>query len=144
LARLLLGCLQRERPKSPWQNSDEDKGKDKIRIAEKKISVYTSNTSGDVAVRDKEIARNTYEEYKLLYGGNIQGLCEKLAKTIQSKIGGTKTAGYITWYGGSCRRSHWWIEKNGIVIDPMGDDRLGDELGYTHEKIHQDDSVLYD
>ncbi|MHB8172738.1 MAG: hypothetical protein ACYDG6_14610 [Thermincolia bacterium] len=91
---------------------------------------------------DKEIAESVYEGYKGLYGDNIQGLCGQLAKSIQSQIGGIITAGYIIWYGGSCRRSHWWVEKNGIVIDPMGDDRVGQEIGYDHEKVHQDINIF--
>lgn len=87
---------------------------------------------------DKEIAEMVYESYKGIYGNNIQGLCGQLAKDIQLQIGGTITAGYLTWYSGSCKRSHWWVEKDGEVIDPMGDDRIGGEIEYGHEKIHQD------
>ncbi len=87
---------------------------------------------------NRKIAETIYEGYKGMYGENIQGLCVQLAKVIQSQIGGNVTAGYITWYGGSCKRSHWWVEKDGEIIDPMGDDRLGEEIGYNHEKVHQD------
>ena len=91
---------------------------------------------------DYVIAQEIYERYKDMYGSNTQGLCAYIAKDIINAIGGIPTAGYITWFGGSCRREHWWVEKNGLIIDPMGDDRLGNEVGYRHEKVHQDLGVF--
>jgi len=44
-------------------------------------------------------------------------------------------AGELTWYGGTCRRTHWWVEKDGQVVDPMGDDFLRSELQPAASKL---------
>lgn len=79
-----------------------------------------------------------YEKYKSEYGSEMQGCCLLLADEISKSIGGEIVAGYLTWYGGSCRRSHWWVEKDGNVIDPMGDDLLSYEQATGREEAHRD------
>ena len=83
-----------------------------------------------------EIVNQIYEKYKCIYN-NTQGLCAVIAKHIIDTIGGEPVAGYLTWYGGSCRRSHWWVEKDGITIDPMGDDLLECEEAIGREEINR-------
>jgi hypothetical protein len=82
------------------------------------------------------IASQIYEEYRKRFD-STQGLCAVIAKEIIDIIGGEPVAGYLTWYGGSCRRSHWWVEKDGEIIDPMGDDFLKDEEAIGREEIHR-------
>lgn len=81
-----------------------------------------------------------YAKYQRKYGRELQGCCLLLADEIQRAIGGEIVAGYLTWYGGSCRRSHWWVEKDGAVIDPMGDEILSYEDAPGREEAHRDES----
>jgi len=77
-----------------------------------------------------------YENYKTIYG-NTQGLCAVIANAIIKSISGEPVAGYLTWYGGSCKRSHWWVEKDGLIIDPMGDDLLKHEEFIGREEVNR-------
>lgn len=61
-----------------------------------------------------------FRRYHRHYDGEVQGCCLVIADEIQRMIGGEIVAGYIEIYGGTSRRSHWWVEKNGERIDPMG------------------------
>lgn len=61
-----------------------------------------------------------YEKYRNAYGNNTQGCCLLIADEIQQLIGGEGVTGEITWYGGVSGRTHWWVEKDGVVIDPYG------------------------
>lgn len=81
-----------------------------------------------------QIAIQIYERYKRRFDNNTQGLCAVIAKEIIDIIGGEPVAGYLTWYGGSCRRSHWWVEKDGEIIDPMGNDLLKNEVAIGREE----------
>lgn len=84
------------------------------------------------------IANMIFEKYRDRYDGETQGLCLLIADEIAKLVGGTLVAGYLTWYNGSCRREHWWVEKDGITIDPMGDDLLKHERATGREVIHKD------
>ena len=75
-----------------------------------------------------------YEKYKNLYGFP-QGLCFNIAKEIQSFLGGEIVAGYLCFSGG--QREHWWLERNGEIIDPMSDElKLTDN--HYHFEVHRD------
>jgi len=93
------------------------------------------------------IGEEIYLRYKTSYqSDNLQGCCLVIADDIRQETGGIATAGMLTWYGGSCSRSHWWIEKDGEFIDPMGDRLLEYEqhTGRIIEHQNQDtfDSLL--
>lgn len=75
-----------------------------------------------------EMVQEIHAKYAAAYGSNLQGCCPLIADEIQRAIGGQVVAGELTWYGGSCRRTHWWVEKDGQVVDPMGDDFLRIEV----------------
>ncbi len=79
-----------------------------------------------------------HEKYASHYNGETQGVCPLIADEIQRAIGGEVVAGELTWYGGSCRRTHWWVEKDGQVIDPMGDALLAYEVAPGREEAHRD------
>lgn len=87
-----------------------------------------------------------HERYKAAYGSNLQGCCLLIADEIQQTVGGEVVAGELTWYGGSCRRTHWWVEKDGQTIDPMGDEFLSTEEYTGRREAHRNrtifDSVL--
>lgn len=84
----------------------------------------------------------TFEKYRAKYGDNLQGCCLLIADEIQRAIGGDVVAGELTWYGGSCRRTHWWVEKDGQTIDPMGDAFLASEEYPGRERIHADRAIF--
>lgn len=97
---------------------------------------YTTTTGDPVAVQD------IYAKYVATYGSKLQGCCPLIADEIQRAIGGDVVAGELTWYGGSCRRTHWWVEKDGKVIDPMGEDFLRDEVATGRSEAHRDRATL--
>jgi hypothetical protein len=78
-----------------------------------------------------------FRKYHDAYNGETQGCCPLIADEIQRAIGGEVVAGELTWYGGSCRRTHWWVVKDGTVIDPMGDYLLSFEEGTGREEAHR-------
>jgi hypothetical protein len=57
--------------------------------------------------------QDIHAKYTAAYGSNLQGCCPLIADEIQRAVGGDVVAGELTWYGGSCRRTHWWVEKDG-------------------------------
>lgn len=83
-----------------------------------------------------------FEKYKAAYGENLQGCCLLIADEIAAITGGKVVAGELTWYGGSCRRGHWWVEKDGQVIDPMGDEVLSHEEYTGRVEVHRDRSIF--
>ncbi len=85
------------------------------------------------------ITLQVWEKYRDAYDGNAQGCCLLIADEIQRAIGGHVVAGELTWYGGSCRRTHWWVEKDGEVLDPMGDYLLSFEEAPGREEVHRDE-----
>lgn len=84
-----------------------------------------------------------YQKYVQAYNSEIQGCCLLIADEIQKQIGGDVVAGELTWYGGSCRRTHWWVEKDGRIIDPMGDEFLRHEE-YTGRLEHHRDRTIFE
>ena len=87
-------------------------------------------------------AKDVFEKYRAKYGANLQGCCLLIADEIVREIGGEVVAGELTWYGGSCRRTHWWVEKDGKTIDPMGDDFLASEEYPDRVAIHRDAEIF--
>ena len=88
--------------------------------------------------RVKEVARLVFERYRAAYGDEMKGCCPLIADEIQRRVGGEVVAGELTWFGGSCRRTHWWVEVNGVTLDPMGDWFLASEVAPGREEHHRD------
>jgi hypothetical protein len=82
-------------------------------------------------------AEAIFRRYLKHYDGEVQGCCPVIADEIQRAIGGEVVAGELTWFGGSCRRTHWWVEKDGQVIDPMGDWFLEREIAPGRDEHHR-------
>lgn len=94
-------------------------------------------------MNDIDVVDSIYQRYCARYGANeLQGCCLLIADEIQGAIGGECVAGYLKWYGGSCSRSHWWVEKDGVVFDPMGDELLKWEVGTSREEEHRDRCIF--
>lgn len=91
---------------------------------------------------DWVIAKNVFYKYHEHYSGETQGCCLLIADEIQRAIGGEVVAGELTWYGGSCRRTHWWVVKDGKVIDPMGDYLLSFEEWPGRYEHHRDRAMF--
>ena len=89
-----------------------------------------------------ETVQDIHAKYAAAYGSNLQGCCPLIADEIHRAIGGEVVAGELTWYGGSCRRTHWWVEKDGQVVDPMGDDFLLGEVATGRSEAHRDRATL--
>jgi hypothetical protein len=90
----------------------------------------------DADRRDEEISEAVYQKYNSHYDGEIQGCCMLIADEIAEQVNGIRTAGYLLWSGG--QRSHWWVEKQGKVFDPMGDELLKQERAGRRKIEHQD------
>lgn len=88
------------------------------------------------------VATDIHLKYFRRYDGDVQGCCPLIADEIQQAIGGEVVAGELTWYGGSCRRTHWWVEKDGQTIDPMGDWLLRHEEYPGREEKHRDRAIF--
>jgi hypothetical protein len=75
---------------------------------------------------DKERVNNIFTHLRDKCGGSVldmQGACAILAMHIYLVCNCTEQniiGGYLTSSTG-WRRAHWWIEKGGIVYDPIGD-----------------------
>lgn len=89
-----------------------------------------------------EIAASIVARYEARYRGEIQGCCPVIADEIASATGGVVVAGWLTWYGGSCRRSHWWVDLDGVVLDPWGERFLAGEEYAQREEAHRDRAVF--
>lgn len=83
-----------------------------------------------------------HKRYTDRYGWNLQGCCLLIADEIRRAVGGEVVAGELTWYGGSCRRTHWWIEKDGEVLDPMGDEFIAYETAAERVEHHRDSGMF--
>jgi hypothetical protein len=83
-----------------------------------------------------------FEKYRGAYGNHLQGCCLLLADEIQRAVGGDVVAGELTWLGGACRRTHWWVEKDGAIIDPMGDYVLSFEDYPGRREVHRDKTIF--
>jgi len=71
-------------------------------------------------------------------GGEMQGACAVVAMEVYFCLDCEDkcvVGGYLTSATG-WRRAHWWIEKNGIVYDPMGEE-YKNEPGFKREVAHR-------
>ena len=83
-----------------------------------------------------------YLKYHTHYDGEIQGCCPLIADEIQREVGGDVVAGEITFYGGSVRRTHWWVEKDGVTLDPMGDAMMDPRDFPERVEVHRDRAIF--
>ncbi len=83
---------------------------------------------------DIKIAQEIYDNYHKAFDGDVQGACIIITDEIRHAINGTPVAGFLCMYG--IERPHWWIEKNGVTIDPMGD-RYKDEINFHRKEAHR-------
>ena len=88
------------------------------------------------------IAGQIYSKYHTAYSGETQGCCLLIADEIQSAVGGICVAGYLTWNGGACKRSHWWVDSDGQLLDPMGDNLLSFEEFPGRTEEHRDQNAF--
>lgn len=90
---------------------------------------------------DSELASAAFRKISDRFGGEVQGACAIIAMHIWSELVAygepepVVIAGYLTSATG-WRRSHWWIEKDGITYDPMGDE-YRNEPGFKREIAHR-------
>lgn len=91
---------------------------------------------------DTELANRVFQIFSEKLHGEVQGACAVIAMNIWSELVAHEDSsdpivigGYLTSATG-WRRAHWWIEKNGITYDPMGDEYRG-EPGFAREVAHR-------
>ena len=87
-----------------------------------------------------ERAKTIYGAYVRAYHGEIQGCCPVIADDIINQIGGVPVAGYLIL--GGTTRTHWWVDMDGVVLDPMGDDYLSYETYGARQEEHRDRSIF--
>lgn len=81
--------------------------------------------------REKDIVESLYAAYRSIYGFP-QGKCEEIARAIKNSIGGEMVGGILI-INHAVHRTHWWVERNGEIIDPMTDElKETDTVGYAH------------
>lgn len=89
------------------------------------------------------VARAVHQKYVRHYDGEIQGCCPLIADEIQREVGGEVVAGEITFYGGTQRRTHWWVDLGGVTLDPMGDDMMSCPEDFAERiEVHRDRSIF--
>ncbi len=90
---------------------------------------------------DAERANNIFHIFSEKLNGEVQGACAVIAMNIWAELvkagdpDPIVIGGYLTSATG-WRRSHWWIEKNGITYDPMGKEYIN-EPGFKREIAHK-------
>lgn len=120
-----------------------DRGTDRWEWVEYDAAAYADGSGGRrLSARELLAVSGVVEKYRLAYGGDLQGLCLVVADEVRKVVGGQVVAGYLCWYGGSCRRSHWWVEAHGAVVDPIGDEFLEAEVATWREEVHRDAGVF--
>lgn len=88
---------------------------------------------------DKNIVDFIYLKYKTFYGFP-QGYCGQIAEEIQSKIGGDIVAGLLRF--NTHHRQHWWVDLDGVIIDPMSDELMLTD-NHMHQEVHRDLTLKY-
>ncbi len=83
---------------------------------------------------DRQTATKIFHKYHSAFDGDVQGACIVIADEIRKAIGGDCVAGYLCMCG--IERSHWWVEKDGRVYDPMGD-MYKNEIGFHRREAHR-------
>lgn len=89
----------------------------------------------------QRVAEAIFRRYAKHWDGEVQGCCILIADEIHRAIGGEIVAGWLVWLG-SNRRTHWWVEKDGITIDPMGDWMFLPEDYMHREESHRDPAIF--
>jgi hypothetical protein len=90
---------------------------------------------------DAEKADRIFQIFNKKLDGDVQGACAVIAMNIWSELVASgdpdpvAVGGYLTSATG-WRRSHWWIEKDGITYDPMGE-VYRNEPGFKREIAHR-------
>jgi hypothetical protein len=90
---------------------------------------------------DAERANRVFQIFSEKLCGEVQGACAIIAMHIWGELVATDgpepipVGGYLTSMTG-WRRAHWWIEKDGLVYDPMGDE-YRNEPGFKREIAHK-------
>jgi hypothetical protein len=90
---------------------------------------------------DMRPALSIYKKYHNHYDGEVQGCCPLIADEICRAVGGEVVAGEIVFYG-SVRRTHWWVEKDGVTLDPMGDALMDPRDFPERVEIHRDRTIF--
>jgi hypothetical protein len=90
---------------------------------------------------DQTTAQLVFDRYVDYYDGEIQGCCLLIADEIQRKIGGELVAGEIA-YGGTGIRTHWWVEKDGEIVDPMFAHFFCEEDYPKRTELHRDRRIF--
>lgn len=88
---------------------------------------------------EEKIVSDIYTKYHNFYDGDVQGTCSVIADDIVNAIGGVAIAGFIDYR--TSERSHWWVEKDGKIFDPMTDDKFYPNK-YTRKEVHRDQAIL--
>jgi len=88
---------------------------------------------------NKLIAQRIFQKYYTAFDGEIQGCCLVIADEIKKVIGGEVVAGFLCMCG--IERSHWWIEKDGEIFDPMGD-KYKNEINFHRREEHRDFEIF--
>lgn len=108
-----------------------------------KTSTEAQNTTetaiGFIPCYAQDFIDFVYLRYKTMYGFP-QGYCGQIAEEIQKRIGGELVAGYLAF--NTHDREHWWVDFNGIIIDPMSDELMKTDE-HKHVEIHRDLSQRY-
>lgn len=95
-------------------------------------------------MNDQQKAAAIFAKYNRHYDGEVQGCCPLIADEIQREVGGEVVAGYLTFFGGSQRRTHWWVEKDGATLDPMGDEFMKHPEDYAAREVAHRDRGIFD
>jgi hypothetical protein len=88
----------------------------------------------------KQIASEIYGAYKHRYDGEVQGCCPVIASDIINRIGGVAVAGRLRLGGNE--RTHWWVDLDGVTIDPMGDDFISHEDFFERVEVHRNQAIF--
>lgn len=88
----------------------------------------------------RQRAVEIFNRYKRKYDGEVQGCCPVIASDIMREIGGEPVAGFLCF--GGTKRQHWWVELNGEILDPMGDDIVSHEDFWEREEVHRNVDIF--
>ena len=104
------------------------------------VSPYLNRPPVSEAQASAEVATAIYRKYRDHYDGEVQGCCPLIADEIAEATGGEVVAGYLCF--GGVRRGHWWVELDGVTLDPMGDDLMSHESFFSRDEEHRDRRTL--
>lgn len=107
-------------------------------------SIINSPCESDIDVYpcdwcDFAIAKEIFDNYKIAFDGDIQGVCLIIADETQKAIGGEVVAGFLCMCG--IERPHWWVEKDGIIYDFMGEE-YKEEINFHRREEHRNRDIF--